>query len=202
MPKSMPFAQHHNCFLKAELWMSLNIFHMSMGIYEQNSFHDRLLDIILILWIEIYRIRCESFQWQSNIKKWKAACNSCQSQKRMSPWSQWSHPAAAAAAAKSRQSCPTLCDPIDSSPPGSRPWDSPGKNTGVGCHFFSSAWKWKIKVKLLSCVRLLVTPWTAAHQAPPSMGFPRQEYWSGVPLPSPRAILALPNSTFSDCIQI
>ena len=66
----------------------------------------------------------------------------------------------------------------------SHPWDPPGKNTGVGCHFFSNAWKWKVKVKSLSCVRLLVTPWNAAHQAPPSMGFSKQEYWSGVPLPS------------------
>ena len=114
-----------------------------------------------------------------------------------------------------------------------RPWDSPGKNTGVGCHFllqcmkvksesgvaqscptlsdpmdcslpgssvhgifqarvlewgaiaFSNAWKWKVKVELLSRVRLLATPWTAAYQAPPSMTFSRQEYWSGVPLPSP-----------------
>ena len=58
-----------------------------------------------------------------------------------------------------------------------RPWDSPGKNT------FSNAWKWKVKVKLLSRVRLLfVTPWTVAYHAPPSMGFSRQEYWSGVPL--------------------
>ena len=111
----------------------------------------------------------------------------------------------------------------------SRPWDSPGENTGVGCHFllqcmkvksesevaqscptlsdpmdcslpgssvhgifqarvlewgaiaFSSAWKWKVKVKSLCRVRLLATPWTAAYQAPPSMGFSRQEYWSGVP---------------------
>ena len=116
-----------------------------------------------------------------------------------------------------------------------RPWDSPGKNTGVGCHFllqcrklksesevaqlcptlgdpiggsppdspvpgilqartlewvaisFSNAWKWKVKVKSLSRVQLLVTPWTAAYQAPPSMGFSRQEYWSVVPLPSPEA---------------
>ena len=66
-----------------------------------------------------------------------------------------------------------------------RPWDSPGKNTGVGCISFSNAWKWKVKVKSLSRVWLLVTPWTAAHQAPPSIGFSRQEYWSGVPLPSP-----------------
>ena len=50
---------------------------------------------------------------------------------------------------------------------------------------FSTAWKWKVKVKSLSCVRLFATPWTAAYQAPPSMGFSRQEYWSGVPLPSP-----------------
>ena len=50
---------------------------------------------------------------------------------------------------------------------------------------FSNAWKWKVKVKLLSCVWLFTTPWTAASQAPPSMGFSRQEYWSGVPLPSP-----------------
>ena len=48
---------------------------------------------------------------------------------------------------------------------------------------FSNAWKWKVEVNSLSCVQLLVTPWTAAFQAPPSMGFARQEYWSGVPLP-------------------
>ena len=63
------------------------------------------------------------------------------------------------------------------------PWDSPGKNTGVGCHFLLQCMK--VKVNSLSCVRLLATPWTAAYQAPPSMGFSRQEYWSGVPLPSP-----------------
>ena len=66
-----------------------------------------------------------------------------------------------------------------------RPWDSPGKNTGVVAISFSSAWKWKVKVKSLSCVWLLATPWTVAYQAPPSMGFSRQEYWGGVPLPSP-----------------
>ena len=64
------------------------------------------------------------------------------------------------------------------------PWDSPGKNTGVGCHFLLQ-WKWKVKVKSLRRVRLLATPWTAAYQAPPSMGFSRQQYWSGVSLPSP-----------------
>ena len=64
-----------------------------------------------------------------------------------------------------------------------RPWDSPGKNTGVGCHCLLQCMK--VKVKSLSRVRLFATPWTAAHQAPPSMGFSRQEYWSGLPFPSP-----------------
>ena len=63
-------------------------------------------------------------------------------------------------------------------------WDSPGKNTGVGCHFLPQCMKVKVKVKLLSRVRPSATPWTAAYQAPPSTGFSRQEYWSGVPLPS------------------
>ena len=84
------------------------------------------------------------------------------------------HQGSPAAAAESLQSRPTLCDPIDGSPPGS-PWDSPGKNTGVGCHFLLRC----MKVKSLSCVRLLATPWTAAHQAPPSLGFSRREHWSG-----------------------
>ena len=66
-----------------------------------------------------------------------------------------------------------------------RPWDSPGKNTGVGYHFLLQCMKVKSESKLLSHVRLLATPWTAAYQAPPSMGFSRHEYWSGVPLPSP-----------------
>ena len=61
------------------------------------------------------------------------------------------------------------------------PWDSPGKNTGVGCHFLLQC----MKVKSLSHVQLIASPWTAAYEAPPSMGFSRQEYWSGVPLPSP-----------------
>ena len=65
-----------------------------------------------------------------------------------------------------------------------RPWDSPGKNTGVGCHFLLQCMKVKVKVKSQNRVQLLVTPWTAAYQGPPSMEFSRQEYWSGVPLPS------------------
>ena len=94
--------------------------------------------------------------------------------------------AVATAAAKSCQLCPTLCDPIDGSPPGSPiPGILQPKILEWVAISFSSAWKWKVKVKLLSCVQLCATPWTAAHQAPPSMGFPRQQYWSGVPLPSP-----------------
>ena len=91
-----------------------------------------------------------------------------------------------AAAAKSLQLCPMLCDPIDGSPPGSPiPGILQAKTLEWVAISFSNAWKWKVKVKLLSRVRHLATPWTAAHLAPPSMGFSRQEYWSGVPLSSP-----------------
>jgi len=97
------------------------------------------------------------------------------------------YPAAAAAAAKSLQSCPTLCDPIDGSPPGSPiPGILQARTLEWVASSFSNAWKWKVKVKLLSRVWLFATPWTAAQQAPPSMVFARQEYWSGVPLPSPQ----------------
>ena len=91
-----------------------------------------------------------------------------------------------AAAAKSLQSCLTLCDPIDGSPPGSPvPGILQARTLEWVAISFSNACKWKVKVKLFSRARLLATPWTAAYQAPPSMGFSRQEYWSGVPLPSP-----------------
>ena len=97
-----------------------------------------------------------------------------------------------AAAAKSLQSCLTLCHPIDGSPPPHRrqparllcPRDSPGKSTGVGCHFLLQC----MHACMLSCfshVQLCATPWTAAHQAPPSTGFSRQEHWSGLLFPSP-----------------
>ena len=92
-----------------------------------------------------------------------------------------------AAVAKSLQLCPTLCDPLDSSPPGSPvPGILQARTLEWVAISFSNAWKWIVKGKSLSCVWLLATPWTAAHQAPPSMGFSRQEYWSGVPLPSLR----------------
>ena len=94
--------------------------------------------------------------------------------------------AAAAAAAKPLQSCPTLCDPMDGSPPGSAvPGILQARTPEQVAISFSNAWKWKVKVKSLSHIWLLATPWTAAHQAPPSMGFSGQEYWSGLPLPSP-----------------
>ena len=87
--------------------------------------------------------------------------------------------------AKSLQSCPTLCDPIDSSLPGSPvPGILQARTLEWVAISFSNAWKWKVKVKSLSRVWLFKTPWTAAYQAPPPMGFSRQEYWSGVPLPS------------------
>ena len=94
--------------------------------------------------------------------------------------------AAAAAAAKSFQSCLTLCDPIDWSPLGSPvPGILQARTLEWVAISFSNAWKWKVKVKSLSRVRLFTTPGTEAYQAPLSMGFSRQEYWSGVPLPSP-----------------
>ena len=89
------------------------------------------------------------------------------------------------AAAKSLQLCPILCDPIDSSPPGSPiPGILQARTLEWVAISFSNSWKWKVKVKSLSHVQLLATPWTAAYQAPPSIGFSRQGYWSGVPLPS------------------
>ena len=95
----------------------------------------------------------------------------------------------ATAAAKSLQSCLTLCDPIDGSPPGSPvPGILQARTLECVAISFSRAWKWTVKVKSLSRVWLLATPWTAAHRAPPSMGFSRQEYWSGVPLPSPMSL--------------
>ena len=91
----------------------------------------------------------------------------------------------AAAAAKSFSRV-WLCDPRDGSLPGSPiPGFLQARTLEWVTISFSNAWKWKVKVKSLSHVWLVATPWIAAHQAPPSMGFSRQEYWSGVPLPSP-----------------
>ena len=140
-------------------------------------------------WEKSYRYLCRMWiltegwlqQWMTLIMKWTG-------------WSShgyqstffFSHPAAAAAAAaKSCQSCPTLCDPINGSPPGSAVSRILQVRTLEQVAIsFSNAWKWKVKVKSLSHVRVLATPWTAAYQAPPSMGFSSQEYWSGLPLSS------------------
>ena len=86
-----------------------------------------------------------------------------------------------------------LCGPIDGSPPGFPvPRILQARTLEWVAISLSNAWKWEVKVKSLSHVRLLATPWTAAHQAPPSMGFSRQEYWSGMPLPS----------LFLSCLQL
>ena len=103
------------------------------------------------------------------------------------------------AAAKSLQSCPTLCDPRHGSPPGSLvPGILQARTLEWIAIFFSNAWMWKVKMKSLSRVRLLATPWTAAYHAPPSMGFSRQEYWSWLPLPSPTLGLLLTNCIIRD----
>ena len=97
------------------------------------------------------------------------------------------------------QSCPTLSNPMDCSPPDSSvhgifqarvlEWGAIAffKNTGVGCYFLLPCMKVKSESEVAQSCPTSVTPWTAAFQAPPSMGFSRQEYWSGVPLPSPVA---------------
>ena len=101
------------------------------------------------------------------------------------------HRIAAAAAAKSLQSCLTLCDPIDGSPPGSSvPGILQARTLEWVAISFPNAWKWKMKGKSLSRVWLFVTLGTAAYHAPLSTGFPRQEYWSGLPLPSPIELLS------------
>ena len=98
----------------------------------------------------------------------------------------WTLVAADTAAAKLLQSCPTLCNPRDGSPPGSPvPGILQARTLEWVAISFSNEWKWKVKVKSLSHVWLLETPWTTTYRAPPSMGLSRQEYWSGLPLPSP-----------------
>ena len=101
-------------------------------------------------------------------------------------WYLWDAYHILVAAAKSLQLCLTLGDPIDGSPSGSPvPGILQARTLDWVAISFSNAWTWKVKVKSFSCIWLLVTPWTAAHQALQSMWFSRQEYWSGLPLPSP-----------------
>ena len=109
-----------------------------------------------------------------------------------------------AAAAKSLQSCPTHWDPMDCSLPGSPvPGILQARTLERVAVSLSNAWKWKVKVKSLSRVWLLANPWTADYQAPPSMGFSRQQYWSGVPLPSPKdeVRISIFSTSISHCIR-
>ena len=107
-----------------------------------------------------------------------------------------------AAAAMSIQSCPTLCDPIDGSPPGSPiPGILQARTLEWAAISFSNAWKGKVKVKSLSRVGLFTTPWSEAYQAPPSMGFSRQEYRSGVPLPN-MSITLIPDVNKMECCYL
>ena len=129
------------------------------------------------LWLEMSNFRSQL--WNSSVHKPVRSTHTSSATIFLKPF--W----LAAVAAKSLQSCPTMCDPRDDSPPNSPvPGILQARTPEWVAISFSNAWKWKLKVKSLSHVRLLTTPWTAAHQAPPSMGFSRQEYWSGVPLPS------------------
>ena len=105
------------------------------------------------------------------------------------------------------QLCPTLWDPVNGSPPGSCvPGILQARTLEWVAISFSNARKWKVKVKSLSRVWLFATPWTAAYQAPPSMGFSRQEYWSRVPSPSPKLqdmyIIIPLMSSFSVCVCV
>ena len=152
---------------------------------------DKYNVIIAYLWTLKKRYKWTYLQNKSRVtdvgKKLLASGRTGERRDKFGNWN-WHMHTAAAAAAKSLQSCPTLCDPIDRSPPGSPiPGILQARTLEWVAISFSNAWKWKGKVKSLSRVRLFATPWTAAHQALPSMGFSRQEYWSGVPLPSPYA---------------
>ena len=128
--------------------------------------------------------------YRLKVRGWKNIFHANGKQKKAGVAILISKTAAAAAAAKSLQSCPTLCNPIAGCPPGSPiPGILQARTLEWVAISFSNAWKWKVKVKSLSCAWLLVTPWTAAYQAPPSIEVSRQEYWGGVPLPSPVSLL-------------
>ena len=116
-------------------------------------------------------------------------------------WLYQTHILTATAAAKSLQSCPTLRNPTDGSPPGSSvPGILQARTLEWVAISFSNTWKWKVKVKSLSCVQLLATPWTGAYQAPLSMGFSRQEYQSGVPLLTAAAAAA--TKSLQSCLTL
>ena len=116
-----------------------------------------------------------TMQWKETVNPWAAVFE--KGETFTCPFTK-----AAVAAAKSLQSCPTVRPHTGQPTRFPHPWDSPGKNRGMGCHFLLQCMKLK---SVLSRVWLLVIPWTEAYQAPPPIGFSGQEYWSGVPLPSP-----------------
>ena len=150
-----------------------------MGHTDRSVYHPTSPELNVNHWELAYR-ELSTKAWSigsldKSLKQW----SKCEETQMWGP----SH-SAAAAAVKSLQSCLTLCNPIDSGPPGSPvPGILQARTLEWVAISFSSVW-WKVKVKSLSRVRLFTTPWTPAYQAPPSMGFSRQEYWSGVPLPS------------------
>ena len=181
LPPSSPFSFFSNC-TPAEVHALTTHTHSSFGhslSWPIGSLLPQLIKLVssshllkLILW-KIFLsfakgIYCENLSDSVS----QTLSNSC-------------HPAATAAA-KLLQWCLTLCDPIDGSPPGSPvPGILQARTLEWVAISLSNAWKWQVKVKSLSRVRLFSTPWSAAYQAPPSMGVARPEYWSGVPLPSP-----------------
>ena len=176
------FAQIHVHWVNDDIYMSHTLLPPSpfaFKLFRYQSLYQWVGSLYQVA--KILELHQQSFQWIFRvdfISDWLiwSPCSPRDSQE--------SFPAAAAAA-KSLQSCPTLCDPIDGSPPGSAISGILQSRTLEWVVIaFSNAWKWKVKVKLLSCARLFTTPWTAAYQASPSMGFSRQEYWSGLPLPS------------------
>ena len=140
---------------------------------------------MFLLGFILYGILCASWTWLTISFSMLGKFSTIISLKIFSYPFFFSPSSSSAAAAKSLQLCPTLCDPIDGSQPGSPiPGIFQAKVLEWVAISFSNAWKWKVRVKSLSCVRLLASPWTAAYQAPLPMGFSRQEYSSGVPLPS------------------
>ena len=148
--------------------LSSGTFQLTMGslgcnpiVYQRKHVHTKPTSCIVLI-----------LQWYLRRESWKQANGTVE---------------IISAAAKSLQSCPTLCDPTDGSTPGSAvPGILQARTLEWVAISFSNAWKWKVKGKSLSRVQPSATPWTAAHQAPPPMGFSRQEYWSEVPLPSIR----------------
>ena len=160
-------------FINSAIYLFLHLFFHGLG-YWQGFPGGTVVKNLPTMW----KIRVQSLGQEDPLEKGMATHSSILAWKM--PWAE----ELAAAAAKSLQSCPTLCDPIDGSPSGFPSRDSPGKNTGVSCHF------------LLQCMKVKKWKWSRSVVSnssdpmdcslPPSMGFSRQKYWSGVPLPSPK----------------